>query len=292
MEFLNEEFITLALSPDPAATAAHDSPAFFTAALGLLNQQNFPLNCNSDLLFKWRYSPINFIIKEVNSEYYKTENAAKLVEALYLHCGIPSMRISSNHWVYNQSPLWNAACDLNLPVFETLLLKCNAEFDRTDTAKGQPSILHELAPHGNQALPFMKLLAQHYQKNCVNPNAMDNRCGCMTALHKAVFTENQSPDVVLLLIQKFDADPTIHDIRNGMLPMYYLKSMMSCAPTNLRSDGEWCEKVLRTKRLLNIKHTIAVLMGVYLPKRNQQSELRHLHKELVELIIVLTLLEG
>lgn len=49
--------------------------------------------------------------------------------------------------------------------------------------------------------------------------------------------------------------------------------------------------VLRTKRLLNIKHTIAVLMGVFLPKRNQQSELRHLNKELVELIIDLTLLE-
>ena len=77
MEFLNEEFITLALSQDPAA---NDSPAFFTAALELLNQQNFPLNSNSDLMFKHIYSPIKFIIRAVNSKYSKTENAAKSVK--------------------------------------------------------------------------------------------------------------------------------------------------------------------------------------------------------------------
>lgn len=279
LPFLDNEFIREAIHGDDAA---------HTAALVLLKKQKVPLNGNSDLMLWNKVSPIAVAIGITFQT--DSERSAKIVESMYLHCGIRSDRAlhkdaDIREMLWDQSPLWDAAYRMIFPVFETLLVKCDATIDPRSLEQNFPSILHMLAPYGDRAVPFLNLLALHYKGPGVDPNTRNPLCGGVTALHRAIsINRYQSPEVIRLLINAFGADPSIPDNR-GLLPVDILRT------TNDLYSGkgtmvEWNERADKTHRLLtHVERTTAVLMGVFLPERNQESQLRFLDKDLIALIV-------
>jgi hypothetical protein len=210
-----------------------------------------------------------------------------LIEALYTHCGI-----STTPWVEEEkwanlinSPLWIAMKSLNFPAAETLL-RCNAVFDRNDANGSQHTILHVLASRGNEAVKFLVLLPNN--NPMLNPNLNGNFHGD-TALHMAVRHSNFSPMVARLLVDKFGADPTIKN-RRGAIPLDMLRvtALHYHHFHGSREISSFEERVLETERLLTRSdRALAVLMGVSLPTGNEQSELRHLDRELAAMILAL-----
>ena len=285
LPFLTAGFIEVAITDDDAS---------FSAAIAQLKAQtHIPVNANSDLLFGTD-SPITFSLYTRHN--MQEERSALLIEALYTHCGIPT-----TPWVVKEegqdikmikSPLFMAARSLNFPAFQTLLLKCKADFDANDSDRYfEHSILHVLSFKGDEAVKFLTLLPNN-NPSLLNPNLNGNYNGD-TALHKAVLHSDINPEVVRLLIQKFGADPSIRNRRGG-LPLDTLNEMACNERLFRRRWGLGCtlaifeEKVFETERLLtHTDRALAVLMGVGLPTRNEQSELRHLDKELAAMILAL-----
>jgi hypothetical protein len=279
LPFLDEDFIETALT---------GSDTEFTFALTLLNAQtHIPVNGNTGLLFWQDASPIAYAMRKVFLTH--AARTAKLIEALYLRCGIPTTRLPSNDR-YTTSPLCRAVLHDNFTVFETLTTKCNATFDARDNEHND-GILHILASRGDKAVRYLNLLTH---LDGMDPNHTERVMG-NTALHIAVSQDNQSPDAVRLLIRAFGADPTIRNnlvmsTVRGLLPLETLKKMeaermeQSFASDATRQTFQ--DNVRKTERLLtHTERATAVLMGVCLETRNQESELRHLDKEMVALIL-------
>ena len=277
--FLDEDFV------DDALTG---SDAKFTFALSLLNAQtNIPVNGNAGLLFYRDVSPIAYATKHAFLPH--ADRAAKLIEALYTRCGIPTTRLPIGDR-YERSPLWRAALHKNFTVFETLITKCNATYDARDNEHND-GILHILARRGDGAVGYLNLLAH---LDGMDPNTRNRFMG-NTALHIAVSKDNQSPDVVRLLIRAFGADPTIRNNLAtaticGLIPVETLNKMEAERMVQpFASDIErqtFQDNVRKTERLLtHTERATAVLMGVCLETRNQASELRHLDKEMVAMVL-------
>ena len=280
LPFLTEDFIRTALS---------GSDAEFTFALSLLNAHtNIPVNGNTGLLFDGDLSPIAYALF-YNSDTQK-ERVAKLIEALYLHCGIPTTRHPTDRIT---SPLCRAAVCDNFHAFETLIVKCNATFDAMDNTRmfRRNGIMQVLAERGDKAVKSLNLLTLG---PITDPNIRKRYSG-NTSLHVAVEQDNQSPDAVRLLIRKFGADPTIRNnpvipMARGLLPLDVLCKMQADRMAQpFASDIErqtFQDNVRKTERLLtHTERATAVLMGVCLETRNQASELRHLDKEMVAMVL-------
>jgi hypothetical protein len=277
LPFLTSGFINNALTGDDAS---------FRAAIALLNAQtHIPVNANSGLLLLKIVSPITFALYPRPN--VQEERTAVLIEALYTHCGI-----STTPWVEEEkwanlinSPLWIAMKSLNFPAAQTLL-RCNADFDAGDgrTTYHQHTILHVLASCGDEAVKFLTLLPNN--NPLLNPNLNGNRNGD-TALHMAVVSKKISPGVVRLLIDKFGADPTIRN-GYGAIPLDTLQEMAKNYRRFYRDRdiSSFEERVVKTEQLLTrTDRALAVLMGVSLETRNQESELRYMDKELAAMIL-------
>ena len=282
LPFLTVGFIENALAGDDAS---------FSAAIALLNAQtHIPVDANSGLLFG-AVSPITFSLYPMLG--MQKERTALLIEALYTHCGIPTtpraVELERDAIRIIKSPLWMAMGSLNFPAFQTLL-KCNADFDPDDIDRNfNHTILHVLSFEGDEAVKFLTLLPNS-NPSLLNPNLNGNFNGD-TALHTALVHSKFSPNLVRLLIQKFGADPSIRN-RRGALPLDTLNQMAHNERCYQKDKGLDCpiaifeERVLETERLLTrTDRMLAVLMGVSLPTRNLQSELRHLDKELAAMIL-------
>ena len=282
LPFLTAGFIEEALTGNDAS--------FTTAIAQLKAQTHIPVNANSGLLFGI-ISPITFSLYPPHNMH--DERVALLIEALYTHCGIPTtprvVEEEGQDIKMIKSPLWMAMRSLNFPAFE-VLLKCDADFDANDNRDlyHPHDILHTAAYVGDRVVDFLKLLPNN--NPLLNPNANGNYNGD-TALHRAVSHDRFSPEVVRLLILKFGADPSILN-RRGELALDTLNEMASNERHFRLLRGLGCtvpsfqEKVFEAERLLTrTDRALAVLMGVGLPSRNEQSELRHLDKELAAMIL-------
>ena len=293
LPFLTQEFIVEAMM------GTEDK---FNTSLALLNSQTIPLNANPDQLIDEIASPITFCVYAVHAMRCYVHRLPAVIEALHLHCGIPTTRCEPRceTTVLLKSPLWitTTPYDFDFGCFKTLL-KLNASFDANDS--NEESALHFLARAGRRAVPFLELLPNNGP--CMNPNIQHHQG---TALHIAVSLQDPSPDAVRLLVRKFGADPTIRNndgnlpsdvLRNLFVEFWEIQQNLPLYPEPRPYDSDRYrlplatllaheDRVCRTDRILtHTDRVTAVLMGVCLGERNQESELRNLDTELAAMIL-------
>ena len=145
MAFFPGHFIKIDLIQD----AMRGNESVFNDTIAMLNAQNEVPNSNPSYfqfepseLNEFDFNPITYILDDLfvmRKDIDKQKRSAALIEALHTHCGIsidmkprPDISLSNTQTMF-ASDLLYALDRNNFPAFETLLLKCRANFYPNET---------------------------------------------------------------------------------------------------------------------------------------------------------------
>jgi hypothetical protein len=232
------------------------------------------------------------IPNERDRAYYR-ERSARLIEALYLHCGVPLSYGPDN------SDIKSAVKSNNMPAFEVMMRKCNGIFTRSEW----PMEYITSQNSSGSMLPFLSMLLQLSDilpKEVLNPNVFYRAWGT-TALHMAAtcnetcISDKPNLRVVRLLMNGFGADPLLKDGKGRTVldVLTYTAVATAVRGTYFVSDAqkaEWKKRVAATKEILLRDRDIAVLMGH--SSRNHASPLRILDTETLRYVVGQTRLQS
>jgi hypothetical protein len=209
-------------------------------------------------------SPITDVLSQcLDITYHK--RSAKLIETLYLHCGVP---LDHGQRPFG-SDLDYAMQKVNFPTLQIVLLKCGALF----TPSERPMNFMSTMISFTKTLPFLRvllLLRDKMAKEVLDPNVLFVGS---TALHEAVTCvydratdPDPSPRVVRLLVYEFGANPLFKDVKGRTA----FDVLTATAAVVSRADFEteaahanWQERVAATTEILRPgrDRDATVLMG-------------------------------
>ncbi len=216
---------TTAFPPDDFVLDVHQSESKYNRMLATLNAQNAAVNSHRGVWYDYS-SPITRVLLMCRDEKNHHQRSAEVIEALYLHCGVP-LDEGERENAYNLSDIGLAMKFDNFPALVVLLEKCSAVFSRSDRPMEILSTINSFT----DTLPFLHTLI--HRRGMFYPEVLDPNVlyGGTAPLHNAVacdcdYETNPDPRVVRLLIHIFGADRLLLD-DNDRTPLYLLQHAAS-----------------------------------------------------------------
>ena len=215
---------TTAFPPDDLVLDVRQSESKYNRMLATLNAQNAAVNSQRGAWDEY-FSPITRGLLLCREKKYH-QRSAELIEALYLHCGVP-LDEGERENCYKLSDIGLAMKYDNFPALVVLLEKCSAVFSRSDRPMEILSTINSFT----DTLPFLHTLI--HRRGMFYPEVLDPNVlyGGTAPLHNAVscdcdYETNPDPRVVRLLIHIFGADRLLLD-ENDHTPLYLLQHAAS-----------------------------------------------------------------